>query len=160
MMGGQRMAYVFMTDEQEAHVERTYEASGGENAVILQPGPFNPIVSTRNSPTGPTLTRNTEQPRSVMDRLRGIRRVVRQDIEFVVSEQVVEPTEENQLQSHIGGEPFWLQSDETPGDGEWRFLMQIDSATVPFEINFGDAGVAYVFAKTSGTEACMFWQCC
>lgn len=37
-----KMAYIFMTDEDD-HTEGTWEAKGGENAVIIQPNGINPL---------------------------------------------------------------------------------------------------------------------
>ncbi len=32
-------------------------------------------------------------------------------------------------------------------DEEWNLLIQLDSSSVPFSINFGDAGVGYGFIR-------------
>lgn len=51
-----------------------------------------------------------------------------------------------------GGEPDWIQDDETP-EG-MTFVASIDEG--PLRFNFGDAGRAYVF--TDGTAAKVLWQ--
>ena len=45
----------------------------------------------------------------------------------------------------LGGEPQWLQGDETPGAG-WRLPGRLDD---DLGYNFGDAGIAYVFVSLS-----------
>ncbi|NII39999.1 hypothetical protein E9228_000618 [Curtobacterium flaccumfaciens] len=52
-----------------------------------------------------------------------------------------------------GGEPDWIQDDETP-DG-LRFVASIESG--PLEFDFGDGGCAYVFSD--GQRAAVLWQC-
>ena len=47
-----KFAYLFMTDEDE-YVDGTWEADGGENAIILQPGENK--VKTENLEKGPSL---------------------------------------------------------------------------------------------------------
>ena len=59
----------------------------------------------------------------------------------------------------IGGTPLFLQHTEFPGDGDWRLLVQLDSATVPFEINFGDMGWGYGFLSAEGTTGKFLFQC-
>jgi hypothetical protein len=52
-----------------------------------------------------------------------------------------------------------MQGDEFPFGGACRLLLQLDSCTVPFSINFGDAGVGYAFLNESGDQAKFLWQC-
>lgn len=144
--GEQRMAFVFMSGDDTwdltPEAPATWEALAGENAVILQPAAFDPVVATTPLEVGPTLFRG-QQP-----------------VELNVHESVEDPPfDPDRLDSRIGGEPAWLQSDETPTDGSWIFLAQIDSTTDEFEINFGDAGVAYVFVEEGGRQARFLWQC-
>ena len=59
----------------------------------------------------------------------------------------------------IGGSPIYIQGDETPtGDG-WEFLYQMNGRDLPFYINLGDVGRAYVFINTILHEGRMLWQC-
>ena len=60
----------------------------------------------------------------------------------------------------LGGTPGFLQGDELPIPGPWYLLLQLDSAEVPFWINFGDAGIGYAFINRAGTEGRFLWQCC
>lgn len=60
----------------------------------------------------------------------------------------------------IGGTPCYVQFVELPDEDQpWTLLMQIDSMDVPFEINFGDAGVAYAYLNSDATVGKMLWQC-
>jgi len=147
------MAYLFMIDEAEA-VDGSWEPDAGENALILQPGPFVPIVSTRPLKIGPTLQARRESTTGFLRRPQ----VTFENVELAVSERELEPTDsEPRLHSRIGGQPGWLQNDETP-DGDWRFLAQIDSVTTSFAVDFGDGGVGYLFVRADGLEARFLWQ--
>ena len=55
--------------------------------------------------------------------------------------------------------PFLMQGDEFPFEGNCRLLLQLDSSSVPFSINFGDAGVGYAFLNEAGNQAKFLWQC-
>jgi hypothetical protein len=154
-----RMAYLFMTDEEE-FVDR-YEPDGGENAVIVQPGEFG--GPARLLAEGPTLYRMVEKP--------GADRLVPEPCEFLVTlaygedaerRTAEEEAEEGQdgYENKIGGTPTFLQGEEFPQGGPWRLLLQLDSASVPFSINFGDAGVGYAFVAEEGTVGKFLWQCC
>src|SRR4051794_31895715 len=152
--GGRVMAYVFMTDEDE-YVEGTYEAEAGENAVILQPGPFAAVVQTQPLRTGPTLQQWID------DMISRVRRP--QDVELAVDfvETAPDDPAADRNWSQFLGEPRWLQGDDWPPGGPWRFLLQIDSqGGGHYDVNFGDAGVAYVFVAADGGAARFFWQCC
>src|SRR5947209_3033123 len=50
--GGQEMAYIFMTDSVGGE---SWAPEKGDNAVILQPAPFNPHVEVSATSSGPTL---------------------------------------------------------------------------------------------------------
>lgn len=43
---------------------------------------------------------------------------------------------------------------------DWLLVLQLDSCNVPFDINFGDAGVGYAFVTADGSEGRFLWQCC
>jgi uncharacterized protein YwqG len=60
----------------------------------------------------------------------------------------------------LGGTPGFLQGDELPIPEPWHLLLQLDSAQIPFWINFGDAGIGYAFINRAGTEGKFLWQCC
>jgi hypothetical protein len=70
-----------------------------------------------------------------------------------------------QILGHIGGEPSWIQGDQTPTcdncGSNMIFVAQLeegpDRAT---EMNFGGAGCAYVFRCSCGQPSGKFlWQC-
>ena len=64
----------------------------------------------------------------------------------------------------LGGEPAWIQSDETPAcpacGEQMTFVAQLeegpDYATAA---NFGGGGCAYAFTCTSCRQAAFLWQC-
>lgn len=152
-----RMAYIFMTDGEE-FVDGTYAPDGGENAVIIQPDGNN-VTSTQLA-TGPSLY--------VMREKEDDRFLHPVPCEFSVELKVgndihrrfeSETNNEDLQEVKIGGTPFFLQAEEYPkGDG-WRLLLQIDSATVPFYVNFGDVGVGYAFLSADGRTGKFLWQC-
>ena len=131
-----RMAYLFMTDEEEF-------VDGGENAVILQPGTF----------AGPTI----EQEGPTLYRMVGSDRLVPEPCEFAVSLAFGEDSDG--FADQIGGTPAFLQGEEYPEGGPWRLLLQLDSSSVPFYVNFGDAGVGYALISEDGTAGKFLWQC-
>ena len=165
-----KMAYLFMTDSADGEfVDGTYEPDGGENAIILQPGTTElPTAETTN---GPALYRMVEKPG--MDRLQPERcefRIdldVQDDVEFVAEELRFKMSEEDAEasrgvleESKIGGSPVFLQGDEFPFEQGWQLLLQLDSCSVPFHINFGDSGLGYAFLNEEGDEGKFLWQCC
>lgn len=151
-----RMAYVFMTDLMDEYVDDTWDPNSGENAVVLQPGRY----AGEAAPTaeGPTLYR--------MVRGETPGRLVPEPCEFAVSLEPEEEaagsgeTDESLEGNKIGGTPWFIQEPEYPDDSTaWRLLLQLDSASVPFYVNFGDAGVGYVFLSEDGQMAGFLWQC-
>ena len=62
-------------------------------------------------------------------------------------------------ENKIGGTPVFLQGDELPFEEGWQLLLQLDSCSVPFWVNFGDAGLGYAFLNADGDEARFLWQC-
>lgn len=153
-----RMAYLFMTDGED-FVDGTYEPDGGENAVIIQPNGNN--VATKSQATGPTLY--------VMKEMAGHDLLQPVPCEFAVTsiagadpEKEIQDGDDGAALSEIkiGGTPAFLQGEEYPAGGEWRLLLQLDSASVPFYVNFGDAGVGYAFLSEDGRSGRFLWQCC
>jgi uncharacterized protein YwqG len=162
-----QMAYLFMTDGEE-YVDGTWEADGGENAVILQPGHTN--VKIEPLIEGPSLYRMVKQPLN--------NRLVPESCEFSVALKPAEDADfvEESARSKwdkaawesyastldgnkIGGSPIFIQSTEFPSPGRWRLLLQLDSSKVPFMVNFGDAGIGYLFLSEDGQVAKFLWQC-
>lgn len=167
--GAGKMAYIFMTDEED-FVDGTYEADGGENAVIIQPGGVAPACELRGDATGPTLSEVVDVPGSrglnTEDREYAVQLTRASEPDFV-SEEVRADWSEEQFGAYaealdgnkIGGSPLFLQADEFPQGGPWKLLLQLDSTQVPFPVNFGDAGIAYIFINDSLTTGKMLWQC-
>jgi hypothetical protein len=165
-----RLAYAFMTDDEE-YVDGTWEPEGGENAVVVQPGGGSLLVDVAAEAQGPTLYRMIQKPGAAL--------LTPQPCEFAVSlTKGDEPDfvpEETRFASFsdaqsrdyfaalegnkVGGTPMFIQSDEFPAGGPWTLLLQLDSTSVPFSINFGDAGVGYVFVSRDGTQGRLLWQC-
>ena len=153
-----RMAYLFMTDEEE-YVDGTWEPDGGENAIILQPGQT--VIPTKTATEGPTLYR-------MVKKIAG-QNLVPEPCEFSVTLKMgedpdfIDEPESSEVSAlignKIGGSPIFVQDTEFPEPGSWRLLMQLDSTKVPFFVNFGDCGVGYLFLSENGETAKFLWQC-
>lgn len=164
-----QMAYLFMTDEEDGeYVDGTWEPDSGENAIVLQPGEYD--YPYEEAATGPTLYRMVQKQGS--DSLQTA--PCEFSVSFTVAEDVAYMTEgdrwklpdkERELargvleECKVGGTPVFLQGDEIPFNGDWQFLLQIDSGSTPFHVNFGDVGIGYGFMNCDGTEAKFLWQC-
>jgi uncharacterized protein YwqG len=91
----------------------------------------------------------------------GSDRLVPEPCEFAVTLDYGEnPDEQDGYENKVGGTPDFLQGEEYPQGGPWRLLLQLDSSSVPFHVNFGDAGVGYAFISQDGTVGKFLWQCC
>jgi len=149
-----KMAYVFMTEDDEEYADGTWIPDGGENAVIIQPG-GKVNIKTINKATGPT--RDEFSVKLTQDK----------DTEFFAESKVFQLGEEDAEKyrgslagNKIGGTPGFMQGDEIPEPvDEWQLLLQLDSCSVPFDINFGDAGISYTFINKNCTEGKFLWQC-
>jgi len=130
-----KMAYIFMTEEDDEYVDGTWDPDGGENSVVIQPsGGY--LRRTRVIDSGPSRE------------------------EFGIEVVATEIDEDDLGGSRIGGTPEFIQEEEYPGPKKkWLFLAQLDSSSMPFDINFGDAGIAYVFINKPGTKGKLLWQC-
>jgi len=155
-----KMAYIFMTDGEdgEDYVDGTWEPEGGENAVIIQPNGAN--VATKPLSSGLSLYEMKEQE--------GEKLLQPVPCEFSVELKLGDDPEqgfEDDLDGEaynevkIGGTPIFLQGEEYPEGGNWRLLLQLDSVSVPFYVNFGDAGVGYAFISGDGCKGKFLWQC-
>jgi uncharacterized protein YwqG len=164
-----KMAYLFMTEEDDGEfVDGTYEPDGGENAIILQPG--TPQLSTTNKAEGPTLfkmvavegkdrlQKQTYEFTAKLTKANDIE-FVSEDDRFKMPKAEAEAATAKLDENKIRGSPAFMQGDEFPFEGPCQLLLQLDSCSVPFSINFGDAGVAYAFLNEDGTEAKFLWQC-
>ena len=101
--------------------------------------------------------------------------VQRYDIEFVEADEDPEYVDEDErlewseeefdayetpLEGNkVGGTPGFIQADEFPVAGPWRLLLQLDSMTVPFHVDFGDAGIGYAYISEDGRSGKFLWQC-
>ncbi len=162
-----KMAYIFMTDEEE-YIDGTWEPDGGENAVILQPGTTN--IQTQPLTEGPTIY----QMEKKMFKKNlvpipcefAVNLTVAEDLEFVPEAERLS-WEEEKLETYanaldgnkIGGSPIFLQADEFPGPNNWQLILTLDSTNVPFFINFGDSGIGYAFISEEGEIGKFLWQC-
>ncbi|GAB7044552.1 MULTISPECIES: YwqG family protein [Catenuloplanes] len=148
--GEPRLAYLFMTDSETLQirdddsgydenrpgmpdVHETFEPEAGENAVIVQPGGRVPSFVT---------VRAMDEPRMCW----------RDEDHLPVD---ASPAPGRVPMQFLGGEPVWLQFDQTPAPG-WRLVAQL---TEQLGFNFGDDGVGYVFVSPDGTEGRFLWQC-
>ena len=164
-----KMAYLFMTEEEDGEfVDGTYEPDGGENAVILQPGLAS--IPTTAKAEGPTLFKmvSAEGQDRLQEQACEFKAALTdaEDIKFVPeAERIKMPKEKaeaatgNFEECKVGGSPAFMQGDEFPFEKACQLLLQLDSCSVPFSINFGDAGVGYAFLNEDGTQAKFLWQC-
>ena len=167
-----KIAYIFMTDGDE-YVDGTWEPNGGENAVVIQPdtGCEAPIVDVKPLGYGPTIQRY--EKRLFSKKLKPVDVELEVDVhweeepDFVSGEDRAKFSDQdneaywNAVQgSKIGGAPAFIQYDEYPdSDSDWELLLQIDSCDIPFFLNLGDAGVAYVYVDEGAKRGRMLWQC-
>jgi uncharacterized protein YwqG len=161
------VAYVFMTNASD--VDGTWLPDGGENAVVilrqkdLQDGFSDEDVSR--------LHRMVKRwwSKALLPQVCVFSAELKpgNDPEFVPMDKQDTWTESQRVDywgalqgNKLGGSPGFLQADELPLRSRWHLLLQLDSAQVPFWINFGDAGIGYVFINEEGTEGRFLWQCC
>lgn len=155
-----RMAYLFMTDT-GATVLPTWEPESGENALIIQPGRYD--KATQPLTLGPALETWRDQPGGHLRAPHAIEYAVTltpgddPDVFADIAEDVASGgnwTGGNK----VGGAPAFLQGPEYPAGGPWKLVLQLDSADVPFDVNFGDAGLGYAFISTDGQTGRFLWQ--
>jgi uncharacterized protein DUF1963 len=155
-----RMAYVFIADD--PHM--TWDPDAGENAVILQPGSCDiPHCDLRS---GPTISAYDPVTGAVCDEPAefSVKLLRRPEPDFVMeSRWHLWGTGElqhyiSELQGNkIGGSPVLLADQRLPF-ADWRLLLQLDSRTTPFFVNFGFGGTGYVIANADCTRAKFLWQ--
>jgi len=148
-----KFAYIFITDEYE-YVDGTWEADGGENAIILQPGENQ--VKTENLKSGPSLYKMVKKFFR--------KRLVPQDFECAVKltkteENINYENDELGILNKFNGNPIFIQGEEFKSRDGWNLLIQLDATSVPFHLNFGDAGVGYGFINKTKKTAKFIWQC-
>jgi len=165
-----KMAYLFITDYDDDDDDddefETWNAEGGENAVTIQPSAAEIPVKI-----DPTAVAKSVLSRCEDDGKQRWPIACEYAVSLTLSEEPVLPEgwedDEEQREIHaqmvecskLGGNPFFLQNEEYPEGGEWHLLLQLDSATVPFDVEFGDAGVGYAFIDAKGERGRFLWQC-
>jgi uncharacterized protein YwqG len=173
---GGKMAYIFMTADKE-YVDDTWEADGGENAVIIQPGGI-PTVPVTNLVDGPTLQNYVKIPGEKLLQPQNVVLSVflteQEDPDFISQDWIFKSDSEdwkqrgeawgqytNQLVGNkIGGTPGFLQNDDFPDDKQsWKLLLQLDSCSSLFCLNFGDSGIGYAFINEDASVGKFLWQC-
>lgn len=167
------MVYLFVTDAVEA---LTFEAYGGDNAVIVQPG-ATPWVDTVRVAEGPALQHLADEDGVLIP-------AHPSDCEFAVSAVPgcdLEPVDEQQAQrwggdpwreyveraqglvgtrrgNKIGGEPYFHRGWPEPfTPDEWRLVLQLDEPT-PFFLNLSPDGTGYVLIDHDLTRGVFFWE--
>ncbi len=163
-----RMAYIFIDGDEEG--QGTWEPDAGLNAVIIQPGETK--IKTVADSTGPSCPVNEDPVGCEVDEDGLIEFRVLYDFhdepEYLNEDQIgalIDRDEdaydiysEKMETSKIGGNPFFIQSEETPIQGKWKLLCQLHEEDLPIWVNFG-TGVAYVFIDEKGTFGKLLWQC-
>ena len=161
-----KMAYLFITGESE-WVDATYDPEGGENAIIIQPGGTNDVETVPES-EGPSLYTFVDGRgwEGTVPYEYSVNLQPGEDPEYVGEDERVEWSEaefdayERSLDGNkVAGTPGFIQADEFPEAGPWRLLLQLDSMTVPFHVNFGDAGIGYAYISEDGRSGTFLWQC-
>lgn len=156
-----RVAYLFISDG-ETFVDNTYDPEGGENALIVQPGGICD-VETQPLATGPTLRRwifddppipgrhgtPGECEFAVELREDDDPDVLDEDKARAEGDAALNAFTAHWSDNKISGTPAFLQGPEYPAGGPWRLLLQL-GGEVPFDVNFGDAGVGYAFISQDG----------
>jgi uncharacterized protein YwqG len=164
---GSKMAYLFVNDETGENgefISNTYDPNGGENGVIIQPDGSNPkSIELENGPTlqewkvpeGETRRRAFDceyavQKSPIVEEEKPVYEEISDDEDFM-------PEYENK----VGGYPLFLQDEEYPNSrkNNWNLLLQLDSTSVPFELNFGDSGIGYAYLSKDGKTGKFLWQC-
>jgi uncharacterized protein YwqG len=128
----ERMAYLFLSHDDDEDVPDTWETQSGENALICQPGRVADFVETTSLEVGPTVAPDVQVALVALD-------------------------DQKAAGSYVGGSPSWLQRDETPAG--FSFLFQLDSTELPFWVNFGGNGVGYAFIDPATGEGRFLYQC-
>jgi uncharacterized protein YwqG len=161
------VAYLFMTAGGGG--EDTWSPDSGENALLLVPR--NRLTDTLTVGDAPRLYRNVKKwwSKKLLPEVCSFSAKLTpgEDPAFIQDAKLMDMAEEqadayrDSLSGNkLGGTPGFLQNDELPIPEPWHLLLQLDSAQVPFWINFGDAGIGYAFINGSGTEGKFLWQCC
>lgn len=163
-----KMAYIFIADDEEG--QGTWEPDGGLNAIIVQPGSNSmPTISECEGPTCPMIDYplGFELDENGLAEFRVIYDYC-EEPEYLNEEQIGQLIDQDEESfdeyaermeiSKIGGNPFFIQSEEIPFEGGWKFLCQLQEEYMPVWVNFG-TGVAYAFINENGDSGKLLWQC-
>ncbi|MEM0915592.1 MAG: DUF1963 domain-containing protein [Planctomycetota bacterium] len=169
--GSARWGYLFMTDPEDDYVDGTWEPEFGENCFVIGEDDSLGIEMTAKA-TGPSLYRMVGQPGATRLKAKpaefGVNLESREEPAFLPEAEIFALSQDQQDAyakategNKIGGTPNFLQGDEFPGNADdWLLVLQLDSASLPFSINFGDAGIGYAFVSRDGLRGRFLWQCC
>ena len=159
------VAYLFMAAHETAE---TWLPEGGENAVVLVPrGKTTPLHTTGSAPPLQRMVKKWWKRSLVAEPCVFSGELTPAEDPKFIPQELLEKLPERQVTAYrdklggnkLGGTPGFLQGDGLPYPAPWHLLLQLDSTQVPFLINFGDAGVGYLFLNSIGTEGKFLWQC-
>ncbi|CAO4848066.1 MAG: hypothetical protein FADNKDHG_01523 [Holosporales bacterium] len=146
------IAYIFMANEDDG-LSSTWEYEAGDNAVIIQTGKVPPFIKISDKNENELL--NHEYSVTYIDH---------EDVPSISQDKLNLTDEEYEVYmskkkyTKIGGDPAFLQGDEFPEGENWKLLCQFEESKMPFYINLGGGGIAYVFINMDGTEGRLMWQ--
>jgi uncharacterized protein YwqG len=161
------VAYLFMTSGGSG--EETWAPDGGENALVLVPR--HRLTKSLTVGDAPRLCRMVKRwwSKKLVPKVCCFsgKLTPGEDPAFTPEARLMDMPEgqartyrDSLSGNKLGGTPGFLQGDELPVPGPWHLLLQLDSAQVPFWVNFGDAGIGYAFINGAGTQGKFLWQCC
>jgi len=166
-----KMAYLFMSENEEDICLNTCGAEGGENALIIQPSTAELPVKVAANVSAPALCRYEDKVKQRLPKPceYAVELIPCEEPKWLDQDAVCELIDYDYeaLEAYgdvmggnkLGGNPMFLQNDEFPEGQGRRLLLQLDSTQVPFELDFGDAGVGYAFIDASGERGPFLWQC-
>jgi Domain of unknown function (DUF1963) len=159
-----QIAYLFITDEEE-FIEDTWHPDCGENAVVIQPGVSR--SPTKRLSCGPSLYRLRDLP-AVSSCEFAVDLHPGHDPDFVdadvrwhewtTAERAAYSAHLSEDPNKIGGTPWFLAHTQFPGHGTWQLIVQLDQASLPLSINFGDMGRGYAFLAADGSSGKFLFQ--
>lgn len=160
-----KMAYIFFDASEDGE---TWDPDSGQNAVIVQPGDNS--VDTVAEAYGPAseVNQGIENVREAGLCEFKVELEITAEPDYLNEDQLFKLMDEDEAKydlyceamdpSKIGGNPIFIQGEEIPIEGDWKFLCQLDENEIPVYANFG-TGVAYAFIDAEGTQGKILWQC-
>ncbi len=150
---GTRQLQLFMCDNNPG-ICMEWEADGGGNAVVVIDSP---ALETVPPPSGAERASNYHYSAALIDW------EIDSYNEAISSWAKTHDCTPRNVLGQLGGEPFWLQADETPSCDQCQqpmtFVAQLEEgpADQP-SMNFG-GGCGYVFECSCHGSAKLLWQC-